>query len=182
MTLHQRTRQALAQASVLAEASAATFDAPHSGKPRGDAPTGQSHSLHDVIAQAFGECTSTIELERAVTWAERQIQAQQVRQAPRISGETLKDRNHRIIRDYPGWSPAEVATSVRCSETEVRKARRQARLNTETGKPRPNQPPELSPFDRARQVRDLRRQGLSYRQIEERIGVTKSTAQRLLAA
>lgn len=87
--------------------------------------------------------------------------------------ETMADLHARIVRDGGGWSVREVAVSMRCTEREVRKARKLALMAVETGL-------AVVPADgsRGERVRALRDAGMTVTQIALLVGVDKATVSR----
>lgn len=87
--------------------------------------------------------------------------------------ETMADLHARIIRDGEGWSVREVAVSMRCTEREVRRARRAAFVAVESGL-------AVVPVDGSRvgRVRAMREAGMTVTQIAALVGVDKATVSR----
>lgn len=93
------------------------------------------------------------------------------------------ERDRRIAEDYEGFTPEEVATVEKhlaghIHAANVRKVRRLAKRNPETGALNP----DAAPGKEAEKVRELKQAHphLSVRQLAQRVGVSKTTAHRAL--
>lgn len=99
------------------------------------------------------------------------------------SVEDTKTRDKRIAEDYEGFTPEEVAIVERylagyVHPANVRKVRRLAQRDQESGMPNP----DAAPGREAARVRELKHAQpyLSVREIAERVGISKSAAHRYL--
>lgn len=174
-------RALLARASVISETSAATIGSSvKTGKPGGNPPPGTSASLFDQLADRFRECERRGGgWHQAIEWAAAEIESFTRRSAPPIAGETVEERDARLLT-HGGWAVADVAQVFRCSASEVRKVRRRAGLDVESGDPLVRD--ALAVDERRRQVKARRDQNLSVRQIAEQLGIPATTVHRDLAA
>lgn len=121
MSLEQRMKELLAQASVLAEASAAGLsERTSSGKAGTREPTIGGPSTYDLIVRRFSNARGHTAKLEAVYWAERLI-ADVKRQ--RRAGMTPAEWRFWIAQEHEGRHYLDVAQSEKISPSYVRKIR-----------------------------------------------------------
>jgi DNA invertase Pin-like site-specific DNA recombinase len=111
-------------------------------------------------------------LERARTELE-QLRGRGVK--PRPAGESIQQRNARIIAEGTGWTVREVAIHFRCGEREVRRVRAAAGREPEYGRV-PERDPDAE--RRRRRARELIDTGHTLAQIARLLSVSRSTIER----
>lgn len=84
-------------------------------------------------------------------------------------------RDRRILADYEGWLARDVAYHEDCGEESVRRLRRSALLDPETGQ-------EMELDRRTERIVKLSRDGMSQTNIAQTVGVNQSTVSRVLGA
>lgn len=106
--------------------------------------------------------------EAVIKDAGRELESWTRRTAPQIDSKSLVDL---ILEDGEGWEPKVVAQRYGVDVAFVRRKRMHAGRGTEDGK---KLLPDTEPEDRQGKARELRRNGLSTRQIALILGVSQS--------
>jgi hypothetical protein len=176
-----QARQLLARASILAEAPVSAIGSGKikHGKPGGDAPSGNSHDLYSWLREEFGGCVGEGDFEAFCVKAESAIEAVCVsKPAPVVKLETEAQLFGRIIVEGEGFGVAEVAVSLRTTDRIVLRARKDAKRDLETGKPRSQEKASLSAAERRMRAKELRKQGWKLHEIASELDCDEATASR----
>ncbi len=122
----QRARQLLAEASVIAEASASKPDPSpvHSSKTLSRPPSIAGESTYDELRRRFARCERYGGWEEAVKWAEGEMTL--IRKGLDRRPETPKRFRARLNFEYEGVHYEDVARRENCSVAYVRKIRVEA--------------------------------------------------------
>ena len=126
--------------------------------------------------QARTDAERMLVLERAKEELKSLRGGQSVREE-RPAGETAKQRDARIVKDYPGWAAKEVAREVRCGVNDVRQARVAAGREPDYGK---EPEPEADLEARIARARELYASGHKPAQIARLLDVSRATAWRYI--
>lgn len=134
MSLEQRMKDLLAEASVIAEASAAGLnEKTSSGKAGTKEPTIAGPSTYDQVRRRFSAAQSDREREEAIEWAEALI-ANLKRQRPREL--TTRQRDYWLLVDSQGKDYRDVATEFGLRAETVWKLRSEAGYEPRKGHPK----------------------------------------------
>jgi DNA-binding NarL/FixJ family response regulator len=176
-----RAAQILADASIVAEAKAASWGAPTTthGAPESSAPVSQGMSLYDELRERFEGCTTDAEMQRAIAIAS--VQLERAKHGPRHAYEADAVFRRRVLADYVGIPANEVAAWEQITTATVRKIRTDAKRHPSTGDPigLDIEPIRWASIDERRaRTAELAAAGLSMREIARRVGVDHSVVSR----
>lgn len=170
--LPREARQILAKLELISHGSITAYNksgGPSSEHPGGKRPEGNSNPPHIVYRLKMEARPGDIPaLIREATQVWETLTGHTAEKRKPI---TVKTEAELIVEDGKGFTPYEVSLKFRCSETTVRKARLAAGRDTETGEAQR----DIAPPDRLTEAIRLRKQGASFRTVEERTGISKST-------
>lgn len=145
----------------------------------GEPTTGDSWPPHVRWASKYNEAANDFEREKVIGKATRELEELTRRVAPRVEGETVKDRDRRIVREGEGEPAQKVATNFRCGLREVWKARERDGRDKDYGRPFEGKSikARLAVGERRRRVRELKRDnpGMTNRQIGMHVGADDKT-------
>ncbi len=129
--LEREARDLLAQASVVAETSAADIQSEpvKTGKPGGKAPKGEGFGLFDEMAGRFRGCRSVRDWEGAVEWAREELDATRRRRVVQIIPFKV-----RILVEWEGHGDLEVERAMQVPRSNVRRWRLEDGRDPLTGK------------------------------------------------
>lgn len=155
--LEARARVMLDQARVVLEGPASNYEGSSRSAPDSRAPAGQGTPTLVVIAQTFQNAGDGEPLLRAIHWAE--LHLYRVRHARRESGsaDTPERLKARVLREWVGSDPEEVAAFEPCSVAQVCRWRADVGKEPLTGRAAEG-PPSTSwqtPEERALRVHQL---------------------------
>ena len=140
--------------------------------------SGDRHPPHIVYREEFERATED-EFPGVLSRAQAELASLTRRSAP-VRLETVQQRDRRMISEGAGFTVLEVATRFRCGPKDVRRVRRQAGRDTETG----NAVLPVVAVDKREKVRELkaRHPGMSNRQIAQFVSVDHKTVAAWLKA
>lgn len=165
-------RQILAKLETLSHGTITGYNksggAKSSEHPGGNRPSGDSYPPH--IHFRLEMEARPHDIPRLIEQATEVWKNVTGRDTVKVKRETKTDAEL-VIEDGKGFTPYEVSLKFRCSETTIRRIRFAAGLDTENGEPHR----EVPEPDRLTEAIRLRKQGASYRTIEDRTGVKRST-------
>ena len=134
MSLEQRMKDVLAEASVVAEAKAAAMSSPTShGKPGSSILSSEGPALYDRLWRRFSAAQTVREREEAVAWAEGQVRAAK-RQEPREL--TAQQEEYWILVEAQGRDYRDVAAEFGKRAETVWKMRSDAGFEPRKGRPK----------------------------------------------
>lgn len=173
-------RQVLARLEITSNGPISSYSpvASKGGFSSGEPTTGDTRPPHIFWARRYNACIDDAEREHAIASAARELDEITQRVYPAVEGESIEDRNTRMVKDYAGWSAMDVATAFRCGVREVHKARLAAGRDKDYGQV-VEQPTgkRLAADERRRKVHDLkaRHPGMTARQIAMHVGASHPT-------
>lgn len=172
--LRHQMREVLAQLELVSHGTITNYNPSGGGGESEQAlPAGGSGAEHLKWRRLFERATSDKERRTLIDQAWQELEQLRGRvERPVPTGETLEQRNSRIVKDGEGYTVREVAIAFRCGEREVRKARTAAGREPERGL-EPESP------DRARIV-ELAAQGRTVASLVIQFGLSRSTIERYL--
>jgi hypothetical protein len=132
-------------------------------------PRGEGNPPHLVFLARWNGCVSDDQRKAVLRDAESELQALRKRQAPRVQVDEKKILEARILENRD-WPAGDVAQSLRCSVTIVRKVRLANNLTPERGVP----VNALSDDPRLR-AQELLDAGLTQRQVRFLTGIHRDT-------
>jgi uncharacterized protein YerC len=177
--LEQPARQILARLEIVGAGTTAAWNpAGGTDAERPILPSGERNPPHHQVRATFdrhAERRDWAKLEAAIAEAQELLE-QLTRRTHSLApaGETLQQRNQRMIHEGSGWTVQDVARAFRCLEREVIRVRLEAGVDPDTGR---HHPETHGARDR---VLELHSRGFSMRQIEQATGVSRSTAHRII--
>jgi hypothetical protein len=177
----QRIRQILAEMQLLMYGSTTAYNASGGSdmKQRDfGRPPGDSNPLHDEYRDRYLRAMTDDARERVISDARAALEGQR-RQKSRPKGDladqTLRER---ILEEGEGWPAVTVAQTLRCLERKVRQVRRDAGKDEDTGtEARPTVTRDQQTIEHAQELFD---RGMTFRQIEQVTGLSRSTLHRKL--
>lgn len=133
--------------------------------------------FHEPTAKYPG-CTTDEQRQKVIQMARDELAAIRgngyaLRERP--TGETVKQRDKRIVKDGEGFTCREVAISFRCGERDVARARKAAGREPEYGR---HPESDLDPEKRRARVHEMKESGMTISQIRMQLGVSRSTIER----
>lgn len=177
--LETRARGLLDQARVVLEGPSTSYDSSGRQTPDSRAPVGQGQPTLTAVAQRLHDATGGEELLRAIHWAELTIY--RVRHAGRASraSEPATRVRARVLRDWVGAAPEQVADMEPATVAQVSTWRAQAQRDPLTGRERSGPAPRRwhTPEERALVVASLHasQPHLSMRALAILVGVSHPT-------
>lgn len=180
----QQMRQILARLEVTSNGRIYSYQPVGSkGAFQGSAPTtGDSSPPHIRWAHAYNECVSDGERDRVIREANRELGELTCRPVRLVKGESVADRDRRLLKEGAGWSAREVADRFRVNLRDVWRIRREGGRDKDYGgaiKGREAESKRLQRVERQRRVRELKERypGMTARQIGMHVGVDHKTVQ-----
>lgn len=139
---------------------------------------------HVFWAEKWDRAVSTYRKEKVLEAAREELETWRKRPKVDVAGETLEELEARIIEKGRGWSIAEVTQSseFNVTPTFVRRARSKAGVSVTTGKLPASLMVKPPRDQRAEKAREMRREGMSMRQIGMLLECDPMTVHRDLAA
>lgn len=157
--LDAEMRQVLAELALTSHGTTASWNS-GGGGDGSVSPPGESEPPHETYAADYTEAVDDAGRARVLAAARAELVRIKRRDATFVREETVAELDERIIEKLDQrWTVAEVAISLRCTETRVRRA---VRATTTTA------------------VKELSDQGMTVRGIAMRTGLSKSEVQRRL--
>lgn len=131
--------------------------------------------FHHPTPRAPG-CQTDEQRAEVITWARGELRAiRGTGPRPQPVGETIAERDARIVKEGEGFTRREVAIRFRCGERDVTRARKNAGREPDLGR----QPEEGLPADQRRgRVLKMKQNGMTPAQIARLLGVHRSTVER----
>lgn len=143
------------------------------GEEAPERPPSRDVDLHGHYLYRFKEAKGDFwQTEKLCAMAERDYQ-REVRGSRNVNEHGLR-KDQRILDEYAGLPPWEVATWEGCHPLSVVRLRREAGLNPEDGL-------EVELDERTQRILDLKRQKMTQREIARIVGVGVATVNRTLA-
>jgi hypothetical protein len=174
--LEQRMRETLLQLALCSNGTTTSW-APSGSSERDRSPTlGIGDAPELELARAFDCAVNDQQRERVLGRATETLDRIRRSRADASAGETLEERNARIVRDGEGVPARDVAIWARCGIRDVHKARDAAGRDLELGRPLRNG--ELRAADRRVELARLVGEGMSVRNAARSLGCSESTARR----
>lgn len=131
--LEDKMSDLLAEASVIAEASAAGLsEKTSSGKAGSRAPTTSGSSTYDQIKARFDSCKTDRQRQDAILWAKARIKSIKRRESKPM---TPKEYRFWLVEEHEGAHYADVAKAEGISPSYVRKIREEHERDALRGKP-----------------------------------------------
>jgi hypothetical protein len=153
--LGRQMRSVLAQLELTSNGTTASPDAMHGGESLRLPQSGDSNPPHVEFRERWNATVDDTQREELIAEAREdlaRLTGHGSASLPRPEGETVPERNARMIREGAGWSPEQVSLVFHMSVTEIRKARAAAGCLMDTGYPIPN---HVQPESRKRQSAGL---------------------------
>lgn len=179
--LDSRAQALLDAARVVLEGPASTYDGGSArGAPESREPTGAGRPTLQLLAQTLQDAGTGEELLRAIHWAEVQLyRVRYSRQLSERSADTPERLRARVLRDWVGSSPEEVASFEPVTVVEVCRWRADMRREPTTGRPADTPPATdwSTAEERALRVQQLHaaHPHLSARALAIKVGVSHPT-------
>lgn len=128
-------RLALARLELLSygkTASLAPSTAPTCEQPGGQEPPGEANPPHLWLRERYENCANNPQRLAVILEAQRLLTELTVRKHVVIKEETAEEWLARVLQ-AEGWPPKDVAISLRCSASEIRRLRTENGRDPETG-------------------------------------------------
>lgn len=180
LQLHRQFRQVLIDLQLVSYAPATNWNpsTPTHNKPLGgNHPPGEPNPPADLYSAMWAEALDDDHRHKILAAAQAELQ--HLRKRPAATHSTLTDSQiltERILREGNGWTPEELARTLRCTVGHVRRTRQHNGRHSETGQTLES----LTTTERQHLAHDLAAQGLTQQQIAFRMNLNQSTVSRLL--
>jgi hypothetical protein len=176
--MHMAMRVVLKDLEMLSHGSVTSWDSSGGGgKPGSRLLVMHERPLHDVFRERWENAKGPTSRRAILEEARRELDQWRGwlrRDVP--AGETPEQEERRLLQEGKGFDPNAVAQRFRTSATRVRRLRRAAGLNEETGAGHVVTAPDDSP----ERIRELAAQGMSVRAIAMLTRASKSTVDRVV--
>jgi hypothetical protein len=180
VSLDTRARELLDAARVVLEGPTSTYDGGSSrGVPDSREPTGNGRPTLALIAQRLQDAGDGEELLRAIHWAELQLYRVRYARQHTERADDPERLRERVLRDWVGSSPQEVASFEPVTVVQVCRWRADVRREPTTGRPADTPPATdwSTAEERGLRVEQLRAAypHLSARALAIKVGVSHPT-------
>jgi hypothetical protein len=172
-----RVRQLLAELATLPHGATQTFQA--TSRSRGThisgRPQGEATPPHEELEQAYRDASSDRQRAAVVDRMRATLKHWRGQGRTAATVESKEKRDARIVSEGEGWEVQDVAVRFRCTPTAVRRARLAAGRTADLGRATAATRPPVEDRSQLERARELRANGMSFRQVEMLTGVPRST-------
>lgn len=172
--LQNRMREVLLQLSLLSNGRTSSFEASRSSDPDYTPTLSPGDAPQLYYARRWDAAVDDIERAAVLKAAQDCLEEERHSQSLSTGGETLAQRNARIVAQGEGWEARDVANHFKCGINDVWKARDAAGRDRDRGE----RPRELGDTDRRAEIERMAGRGMSARQIAFTLGVGYNTVRR----